>query len=159
MIIKDRELTTLPEEELRILNAIVIDEFREIAEDALEKDGTEEKLHIANKVGDVILNMLKRKNLISAQTHQAFVDVMLTAAMLHNIYYDESDWTTLFQARKIVMPLALEKGLHKQSLDALFHTIESQLGEQTPVTECIPKPGTPTEIFASAVWFVKTYMV
>ena len=154
-----REDTTFKEEDFEILDKIIIDEFRELAEEAIEKDGSREKLLVANKVGEVILGILKRKNLIQEQAHQAFVDVMLTAAMLHNIYYDKEDWTTLFQARKVVTPMAEAKGLHKQSLDALFHTIESQMGEQTPVSECIPKPGTPTEIFSSAVWFVENYLV
>jgi hypothetical protein len=153
--IRDRENNGLAEDLYRTLDFIMIDELREFALTSIERYGTIEKLEEANKVSDVIRGLLTHKRLLDGQTHQSFVDVMLSAALVHNLFYDESDWLTLFQARKILSPIASELKINEQALDALYHTVEGQLGEQTPISEIIPKPGTPTELFAYAVWFVK----
>ena len=153
--IRDRKNNKLPEELYRTIDFIAIDELREFALDSLEKYGTIEKLEKANEVADVVRGLLVHKHLLDEHTHQSFVDIMLAAAMVHSIYYDEDDWVTLFHARKHLDPIAKEMQINPQAMDALFHTVEGQLGDRTPVSECIPKPGTPTELFAYAVWFVK----
>lgn len=155
----DREASKLPKEEYRILDFMKDDEMISICEAMLEKDGTAEKLKTANLVGDVVINTLKEKKLINDYAHQTFVDVMLAAALLHNVYYDKSEWTTLFSARRAMDDIEEAKKAHQQSKEALCSTIEAQLGESTPVRECAPKPGTPTEMFSTAVWFVNTYLV
>ena len=153
--IRDREQNGLPEELYRTIDFLVIDELRDFALTSIERFGTIDKLEEANKVADVVRGLLTHKRLLDEQTHQSFVDIMLAAALTHNLFYDSEDWLTLFHARKLLAPIANELGINEQALDALYHTIEGQLGEQTPVSECIPKPGTPTELFSYAVWFVK----
>lgn len=153
--LRDRENNGLEESAYRTIDFIVIDELREFALAGIEKFSTPEKLEEANRVADILRGLLVHKNLLDEQTHQSFVDILLASALLHNLFYDEKDWTTLFHARRELTPVAEELGINKQALDALYHTIEGQLGDKTPVVECIPKPGTPTELFSYAVWFVK----
>ncbi|MED1125382.1 hypothetical protein [Bacillus atrophaeus] len=157
--LRDRENNGLDESVYRTIDFIVIDELREFALTGLERFGTTKKLEEANRVADVLRDLLVHKNLLDEHTHQSFVDILMVSALLHNLFYDEKDWTTLFHARRELEPIAEEVGINaqsnKQSLDALYHTIEGQLGDQTPVTECIPKPATPTELFSYAVWFAK----
>lgn len=153
--IRDRENNGLPEELYRTLDFIAIDELREFSLRGLEKYGTIEKLEEANKVADKVRGLLTYKKLLDEHTHQSFIDVMLSATILHNIFYDKNDWRTLFDARYYLDPIAKEMKINEQAMDALFHTIEGQLGDRTPVTECIPKPGTPTELVANTIWFVK----
>lgn len=146
-------LESVPKKELRTINYIQTEELRQFSEKALEAYGTEEKLELSNEIADIIIQLLKHKGLIDEHTHQAFVDIMLTSALIHNLFYDKKDWTTLFSARKELECIAEEMRINKQALSAIYHTVEGQLGEKTPVSECIPKPGTPTEVFATAVWF------
>jgi hypothetical protein len=119
--------------------------------------GTEEKLVEANKVVHAAFQLLKKKKLIDDQTHQSFVDVLTSAALLHNIFYNEEDFTTLFKARKQLMPLAESMAIPAQVTDTIFQTIEAQLGDSTPVPLCKPPVNSPTELFALAVWVVKEF--
>lgn len=153
--IEERKVKNLTTDDYRTIDFIQIDELRTFTLKALEKHGTVEKLKEANQVADLVKGLLIHKRLLDEYTHQSFVDIMLSAALLHNLFYDENDWTTLFHARRDLTPLAEELKINSQALDALFHTIEGQLGDRTPVTECIPKPGTPTELFSYAVWLNK----
>lgn len=153
--IRDREASGLTTLAYRTIDFIVIDELKEFVLEGLERYGTAEKLEEANEVADILIALLRKKKLLDEHTHQSFVDILLSAALLHNLFYDEKDWTTLFYARRDLDPIAKELKINRQALDALFHTIEGQLGEDTPITECIPKPGTPTELFSYAVWFAK----
>ena len=130
-----------------------IEELKEFTSKAIELYGSEEKTREADDVANIVKELLVQKKLLDEHTHQSFVDVLMASAMIHNLFYDEEDWLTLFKARKELMPVAKEMGINEQALSAVFHTVEGQLGERTPVAECIPKPGTPTELFAYAVWF------
>lgn len=141
----------------RHLDFIAVPEIRKFTEKALELYGSEEKLQEANRAADILIDLLKRKKLLDEHTHQSFVDILLSAMLLHNLFYDENDWTTLFYARRDLCRLARECGINKQISSLIFSTIEGQLGEDTPVDECIPKPNTPGELFAYAVWFAKKY--
>jgi hypothetical protein len=133
---------------------------------AINTYGDSEKLEEANKLGDVIIQMLKKKNLISEFDHQSFVDVLLAAALTHNLFFDakayyakaDVNWEKIFIARRELVSIALELGIPDPVMDALFSTIEAQLGEDMPVISCIAKPNTPTEMFAYACWISKEYI-
>lgn len=135
--------------------------------EALNVYGSETTIEEANKVGDVILQILKKKKLIQEGFHQTFVDVLLCSALLHNLFFDSSkavkdaalEWENIFTARRILEPRAWNMGIERVVTDAIFTTIESQLGEDTPVTVCIAKPNTPTELFATACWVAKEYII
>ncbi len=143
---------------LRNIDFILVDELKQLVELALEEHGLEEKLIQANQVADMIIEKLTYDKLLSEQTHQTFVDIMVSAALLHNLFYKEEDWRTLFDAKFYLEPVAEDLKINHQITETLFHTIQGQLGAKTPVVDCIPKPGTPTEMFANIVWTVKNYL-
>ena len=114
------------------------------------------KLKEANNVIEVVEQMLKKKKQISENNVQSFVVVIFAAGLLHNMFYDGSI-TSLFLAREKLEPLARKYNIPDNYIEALFQTIEAQLGEDTPVPQCKPIPNSPTELFAWACWFVKEY--
>lgn len=143
--------------EKKPVDYIQIEELQNFTSVCLERFGSDAKFEEAEKVGDVLIQMLEKRGLISTQAQQSFVDVLLVSTFLHNLFYYESDWTTLFDARLMLAPIAKEMGIVEQVTDAIFQTIEAQLGESTPVPTSRPNPNSPTELFAHAVWFAKEY--
>ncbi len=156
--IRDKGENNLEESLYRNIDFIVMDEIREFVLTSLEKFGTIEKLIEANVIVDVLKDLLVKKKLLSEQSHQSFVDVMVGAALLHNLFYKKEDWRTLLDARYYLESIGEESKVNPMMLNALFSTIEAQEGEDCPITELIPKPGTPTELFAYTAWFVKSYL-
>jgi len=146
----------LQQEEGRHFQTLKLPEVREFLILSLSEYGTEEKLSEANEVADVMIGMLKKMKQITAQGSQTFVEIMIAAALTHNLFY-EDNITSLFEAREKLSPIAIEAGLPENGSDGIFQAIEAQLGPDTPVPVCKPVPGTPTEMFAWAVWFVKEY--
>ena len=126
--------------------------------ESVTKDlGADPKISLKNAddLSSVILQMLKKRGLLpDGQPRAAYVDIMIAAALLHNLYYLREDWTTLFRARQVLYPVGEEIGIAKSVLDALFQTIEGQLGEDTPVPNVKPIPNTPTDFFATACWII-----
>lgn len=153
-----KEDNNLPKETCSNFDLIINDNIKEFTERSVKEFGSIEKSEQANKVAEVLIKLLKRKKLMDENTHQTFVDILLSAAFIHNLFYTKEDWTTLFHARRDLEKLAAKCCINKQMADALFHTVESQLGEETPLTECMPKPNTPTDLFSIAVWIAKEYM-
>lgn len=146
----------LQQEEGRHFNTLVLPEVREFLILSLNEYGTKDKLDEANEVTDVMVGMLKKMKQINAQGSQTFVEIMIAGALLHNLFYDGTV-SSLFKARELLLPIAKEAGLPDNGSDGIFQAIEAQLGYDTPVSACKPNPGTPPEIFAWAVWFVKEY--
>lgn len=141
----------------RVLDMIKIEQINSIVVQAINEYGSEEKLEVANKVGEVVLQMFKKKHLLNENAQQSFVDIVLAAALLHNLFYEEDDFTTLFKARKELASIMEKEEAPQQVQDALFQTIEAQLGDDTPVPTSRPISNSPTELLAWAVWFVKEY--
>lgn len=144
-------------EKFAYFDMIQIDDIKGFVAEMINEYGTEEKLFEANRVTDILVGMLKKRGLMNGAVQQSFVDILIASALLHNLFYDASDWTTIYTARKIMEPRALEGGIPVQVCDALFQTIEAQMGDDTPVPTSRPQPNTPTEVFAWAVWFAKEY--
>lgn len=147
----------IPEEQRHNIDFIQIKELKDFVSKSLEDHGDIEKLKVANEIVDIMLDLLKYKGLYDENTHQGFIDVMVSAGLLHNLFFKEDDWRTLYDARYHLSPIADEFKVHESMQDALFHTIEGQLGDRTPVMECRPKPATPTEVFSQCVWFYKKF--
>ena len=101
--------------------------------------------------------MLVDRELVQEHANQTFVDVLIAAALMHDVFEKES-WTYVFEAREKLPAIAEEVGLPEQLQDGIYEAIEAQLGNSMPVTKCKPQPGTPQETFAYAVWFVKNYL-
>lgn len=158
-ILNDVEIELAPEEisKYAVLNMIKIEPLNDFTVMCVNAYGSDEKLAEANKVGDIVIQMLMKKNLINQNAQQSFVDILLSAAILHNLFYDSEDITTLFKARQMLDPVAEEQNIPQEVRNALFQTIEAQLGEETPVPLCKPAVNSPTELFAWAVWFAKEY--
>lgn len=145
------------EDKYEYLDKIMIEELHEFAIDCLNEYGSKKKLEEANKLCKILIDMLVHKRLVDDKSHQSFVDMLLVSAFLHNLFYDEDDWRTLFDARFTLSYIVEEKKINSQVMEAVYQTVEGQLGERTPVSSCIPKPNTPTEMFAYCVWFLKEY--
>lgn len=143
-------------EEGRHFNELKLEEVREFLIRSLSQYSSAEKLTEANKVTDVMVGMLKKKKQISDNGTQAFIEILIAAALVHNMFYDGTI-PSLFEAREKLAPIADEVKLPENGRDAIFQAIEAQLGDDMPVSTCRPIPSTPTELFAWAVWFVKEY--
>lgn len=116
---------------------------------------TVEKVEFADKVIDNILVILEKEGLLNNAIPQKFVDIMKASAYLHNLFYDGTI-SSLFKAREVLTD-ALAEILIKEEYESIFQTIESQLGEQTPVPLLKPTKNSPSDTFALAVWLTHNY--
>ena len=139
----------------KYLNKITDKGMKQFCEETILNYGSEQKLKTANKVASVCLGLLKKKKLLSTQYANALCDIMIVASLLHNVWYDGSV-TSLFRAREECLETAKEL-IDPRYVEQIFQTIESQLGDDTPVEKCRPTPSTPIELFSWAVWFVEEY--
>lgn len=150
---------------MNYLEVIKIEQVKEFVGRSLEAFGSDEKFDEANQVADVVYKMLQKRKLVNSYTDQTFVDYMLAACLLHNLFVDsnkviagEESWVKVFDARAHLISLADECGVHNSGIEAIFAPIEAQLGPDMPALANVPKPGTPTELIADAIWFVKEYL-
>lgn len=135
--------------------AIHTPELQDFVKKALDEYGNTNKLNIANQVADILLAMLKkRKQIQDGEDYKPWVEVMLAAALLHNLFYDAT-LTSLFMAREKLQPLADACKVPQNASYSIFQAIECQLGDDTPIESCRPIPSTPNELFAWACWFVE----
>lgn len=147
------------EKEMRILNEIENNALKAFVSDFLIEYSNDTKIKEANKTGDVIIKLLKYKNFWDAPVRPAFIDALLAASLLYNIFYDENDLTTLFKLRKVIKDMDLRKeGIEfLANLDIVIQITEGQLGEQTPIPLCKPNEVSPGGLFAQAVWISKNF--
>ena len=153
----DKELCNILENEEinNHLKSIKIIALRNFVEESLLKYGTIEKYKQANQVVDLLYKMLIKKKQIVNGVEQSFVDVLKVAGFIHNLFYNNTV-SSLFLAREKLLPLAKDKyKIPDNYINSIFQAVECQLGEDTPVPQCKPIPGTPTELFAWSCWLVK----
>lgn len=137
---------------------VISPELKMFMEKAVEKYGNEEQKKESNKVADIMYQMLEKRRYISKNHHEIHVDILLVSALMHNLFFDPNDYTTLYKARFELDKLAEECEVRESMADLIFDTIESQLGEDPRVPAgSRPKPNTPQELFSNAVWFAKEY--
>lgn len=144
----------------RHFNAIKIEELKLFAREVLIFDGDNKKLKEANDVIDILLGMLKQKNQLNENGMQSFVEMMVVAGLVHNVYFDsnfENQWVSLFMLRELHMETAIKNNVPPNAYNAIFQTVEAQLGDKTPIPACLPVPNSPTELFSWAVWFNRKY--
>ena len=151
------EKGTRYDEQYKIFDMIKIDDLHKFAIDTVNKYGDTYKLDEANDVCDTLVQLLKHKGLLTDNAHQSFVDILLVAGLIHNLFYDEKDFTTLFKARQVLAGTIEGTQINDQIEEAIFATVEGQLGEKSPIAGIKPNPNTPTELFSLAVWMVKEY--
>lgn len=125
-----------------------------------------------NKVAEIVLDLLIRKELLTPQNHQTYVDSLLVAAFLHNAYYGkeesfddysigfDSNISALLKARQEFDEIAdmddYKFGpIPEQFREMIWDTIEGQLGDCTPMAKTKPSPNSPQDLFATAIWLTK----
>ena len=145
------------EEAGRHWRAIITPEVKDFVKRALDLRGSKKQVEEANKMLDLLLAMLrKRKQIVEGVPQPVWVDVMLAAGLLHNLYYEDTV-TSLFMAREKLQPIADACNVPGNAAYSIFQAIECQLGDDTPIESCRPVPSTPNELFAWARWFVHEY--
>lgn len=112
----------------------------------------------AEKTAEVVYTQLEEKGYVQEHANQSFVDVLISAALLHDLFRTD-EWVFIFDARRYLTEVAESVGLPEAAQNAIFETIEAQLGDKTPVAKVRPQPGTPTELFSNTVWFVRNYLI
>lgn len=138
-----------------------IDELADLTIDILNEHSNEEKLEQANKVGDLIMFMLEEKGLVKPGVQQSFVDILISACLLHNIVeVTEDNWNEVYKMRNIIMGHAkkAEHNIPESALEMICDTIEGQLGEKMPIKGSRPNPNTPGELFTLAVAIIYRYI-
>ena len=138
------------------LNTIQDEALKNFTSEALALYGDEDKFHEAEKVINVFEAMFTKMKQMTTNSRPIWVDILRSAAYLHNLFYDGS-LQSVFKAREILMPIAIKHNVPVNGVSALFQAVEGQLGEDMPVEACQPKGDSPNRIFAWAVWFVEEY--
>lgn len=145
----------------RFLNFIKIDDLRIFARECIQK-ANYTITEYDNKVAEIAMDLLIRKELLAPDNHQTYVDALLVAAMLHNIYFNEEEiCTSLFKAREEFDEIADMEELYEfgaipeQFREMVWDTIEGQLGDCTPMSKTKPSPNSPQDLFATAVYITR----
>lgn len=111
----------------------------------------------ANEVAYWAYKLLEQKHLVTQAAQQTFVDLIIGAALIHNIFIDEESEDApymVFEARKKLTGYFREKGLPEDFAGYIFKIVESQYGEDSPIPEVRPTPDTPQAIIATAKFIV-----
>ena len=107
----------------------------------------------AEKAVEILHGLLEERDLIQQHGNQMFVDILTCAAIIHDVFPVKECWTESFTFRKELMNLASkEYEMPEPICNSLFETLEAQLGNRMPITKCRPQPGTPQDLFATAIW-------
>lgn len=150
------DLELIKEQEgYNVLKNIWRPNFAEAAVKILEEHGTEEKLEEAQRVAHAVEALLVDRNMLLEEQMPKFVDVLRVAALLHNVFYDKNDVTTLFKVRSILLDEYTDI-LDQETIDAVSQSVEAQDWYQSIVPMTKPAPSSPAEILAIAKW-VTTY--
>lgn len=136
-----------------------IDDLANLTIDVLNAHSSTRKLNNANRVCDLVMFMLKEKNLVRDGIQQTFVDLLISSCMLYNIVnVTEKNWNDVYKIRNIITETATKyPSIPEQALETICDTIEGQLGEKMPIKGSRPNPNTPGELFAMAVAIINKY--
>lgn len=145
------------EDIFRYLNFIAVEDLISLIKKCYEKAGKDlSNIEYENKVCEILIDHLIRRGLLDTQAHQNFVDLLLTSAFLHNLYFDEEDVIfSILKARVELDSIAEEMGLPEQIREAIWQGVEEQLGDATPVKKLKPSPNTPQELLAECIFIAK----
>ena len=141
-----------------LIKCFKIEPLANFVVDILNGYSNEEKLANSNKVGDLLLFLLREKGLLTNDVQQSFVDILIASSLLYNIVdVTEEDWNKVYEIRKIIMKHSEGADIPSSALDLLCDTIEGQLGEKMPIKGSKPNPNTPGELFSVAVAIINKY--
>ena len=134
-LIKDKQIKMLVEEATK-----------EYGNKDLEKDSTE--------IAKLLIFILKEDKIYSDNNYVLFVDILIAAALLHNITYKygTDDYTNLFKTRQLLNKINDEKEIYvpMNYMDLIVQPIEGQLGKNHPISLLIPSPNSPGSQFSLA---------
>lgn len=159
------------ENQYRFIEFIKVDDYKLFCKRCMKKANIEPNDY-NNTVAEIVLDLLIRKELLTTQNHQTYVDSLLVAAFLHNAYYGKKESfdeycigfdpniSNLLKARQEFDEIAdmedYEYGpIPEQFREMIWDTIEGQLGDCTPMAKTKPSPNTPQDLFATAIWLTK----
>lgn len=140
----------------KYINMIAIKELKDFTIEALELDGTTNTLNEANQVAEIIVDKLTKRGMISKGTQQQqWIDLLLVATILHNLYYDHTKFYSVFYARQNLTKLGPKHGIPVAGLEPVFQAIEGQLGDSMPVPACRSDENSPIGMLADACWYIE----
>lgn len=145
------------EDNLRYLNFIAVEDLRTFITKCYEKAGKDiNDIEYENTVCQILIDHLIRRGLLDTTAHQNFVDLLLTSAFLHNVFFDEEDViSSVLKARIEFDEIAEEMEFPDQIREAIWQGIEEQLGDATPVQKLKPSPNTPQELLAECIFITR----
>lgn len=141
-----------------VLSEMNMDNLKIITTQALKDYGTKKKLVLSEKAADIVTEMLKEYGFISLTKREGWVDQVVAAVYLHNLFVKEDDWTSVFDARRELQQEFIAAGAPEQIYDPIFCMIEAQFGEKMPVGKCRVIKNSPSELFFWAIWFSKSLL-
>ena len=116
-----------------------------------------EEAEYENKVCEILIDLLVRGGFLNSSGKQIFIDLLITSAYLHSVYFDERDLVmSIVKPRAEFLPIATSLDMPDQYTDAIFEAIESQLGPATPIRACKPGVNTPQETLAYAIYIARS---
>ena len=122
--------------------------------EAIKTYGDAEKFHEAAKVICVLEAILTKMKQMNENSRPVWVEVLVSAAYLHNLFYDGS-LPSIFEAREKLSPIAQKYEVPINATSLIFQAIEGQLGADMPVESCQPQGDSPNSKFAWACWYVE----
>lgn len=145
------------ENNLRYFEFIAVEDLKNFITKCYEKAGKDiNDIEYENMVCKILIDHLIRRGLLDTEAHQNFVDLLLTSAFLHNLYFDEKDIVcSLLKARTELDPIAQEHNIPEQIREAIWQGVEEQLGDATPVKKLKPSPNTPQELLAECIFITR----
>ena len=135
------------------LDMIKMPEIKSFTRKSIELYGDKEKLARANHVTHIVVEYLRKRKMLAGVQLQ-WVDLIISASLLHNLFYDGS-LTSLFLAREKLTKVGKECKIPVNGLEPIFQAIEGQLGADMPVPGCQPNMDSPSGILANACWFAE----
>ena len=133
-----------------------VEAIKDFTVKSLLEYGSPEAFYEAEKVINVMLEMFRKLHQINEETYQVWVDVLISAAYIHNLFYDGT-LGGIFAAREKLMSLAKKCEVPVNAAAGIFQAVEGQLGMDMPVEACQVHGDTPNGIFAWACWFVEEF--
>lgn len=148
-------MSDIRKEELQLwLDKFENEPFKKFIHDALMHYGTQDKFKEAVKLIRIIRALYTKRKIIADNVNPYFIELMETAAFIHNLFFDGS-WISCFEARNKLYESAVTAGIKGENIEHIFTIVEGQLGVDMPVAGARPNPNSPVEDFALCCWIVK----
>lgn len=111
------------------------------------KDQEQTKLKDAIEVTKWLIFLLENDKILSEGTQTLATDLIITAALLHNVTYSykKDPFYKLFMTRDLINDINSKREIQlpEQYIDAICQSIETQLGKDNECKLLTPNPNTP----------------